>query len=231
MRLSVIIPAINEQAFISAAVQSAFDAGAAEVIVVDGGSSDDTIPEAKHCGAKVVSTSPGRARQMNHGARLSCGTVVLFLHADCRLPLGSAAAVERAIQAGSQWGFFRQRIDGTSLAYRLLESGNRLRAQLLRRVFGDQAMWATREMFESVGGFPDEPLMEDVIISRGLGRKFRPAEIKLPLPVNARRWKKYGVVRQTLRNWWIQIRFLMGAKPVDLSRSYRRHDAIRKDDQ
>jgi len=231
MRLSVIIPAINEQAFIASAVWSAIQAGATEVIAVDGGSSDDSVDEARQAGATVVTASPGRAKQMNHGAGLSTGTVVLFLHADCRLPPDAAGNIKLALAAGFTWGYFRQRIDSPGLKFRLLEFGNGMRAKYLRCVFGDQALWVTRESFLSAGGFPEMPLMEDVAISRQLRKSSPPARINLPLYVSPRRWQQHGVIRQTLRNWTIQLRYLLGAKPVDLARSYRRHDSQPDPDQ
>jgi hypothetical protein len=141
------------------------------------------------------------------------------------LPANVGKQILDAVGAGHEWGFFRQHIDSPGLLFRLLEFGNGIRARYLRRVFGDQAMWVTRSAFESVDGFPDEPLMEDVTISRRLGKRSRPFPISHRVVVNPRRWKKNGIIRQTLRNWLIQFRFLLGAKPADLACSYSRHDS------
>jgi rSAM/selenodomain-associated transferase 2 len=220
-RLSVVIPALNEQENIGQAIESARRFGSNEIIVVDGGSSDKTVDLATQAGAIVKTTEPGRAKQMNHGAAVCSGTVVLFLHADNQLPAGGRQFLDRALDAGAKWGCLRQRIDSSRRIYRMIERGNTLRARILGRVFGDQALWVTRTAFENAGSFPDWPLMEDVALSKRLRSVSRPAILKQAVTVSPRRWEQNGMIRQTLRNWSLQIRYLLGTRPEKLARLYR----------
>lgn len=225
MSLSVVIPAVNEADRIASAVGSSLAFGASESLVVDGGSSDRTASLAAAAGARVLTSPAGRAIQMNHGFANSSGAVVLFLHADSRLPENGRQQLDQAVQNGAAWGCLSQRIEGRHWLFRPIESGNRMRARWLHRVFGDQALWATRSAFQSAGGFPDVPLMEDILISRALSRNSgSPAVLPCQVITSARRWQQRGILRQTLENWSLQIRFALGTSPHDLARHYRRHD-------
>lgn len=225
MRLSVIIPAINERTNIASAIQSAWHAGAAEVIVVDGGSSDGTAELAQSYRGRVIRTEAGRARQLNEGARSAQGDWLLFLHADCRLSVAvgdQLAVVERNPLLG--WGAFRQRIDGRRPGYRLLELGNALRVTLLGMPFGDQAVFVRREFFERLGRFKSLPLLEDADFAARARRVSRPVLLPGPVLVSARRWKEAGLIRQTLHNWRILYGWRRGRSIEELARTYRRHD-------
>ncbi|HAB10957.1 MAG TPA: glycosyl transferase family 2, partial [Planctomycetaceae bacterium] len=146
-------------------------------------------------------------------------------HADCRLPADAAVQAEQ-ILADPQvvGGAFRQRIDADGWLYRLLEKGNAWRARCRQVPYGDQGLFVRRECFEAVGGFPVVPLMDDVMLARALRRLGRLEFLEGPLVVNARRWEKQGVVRQTLRNWFLLAAWRCGVSLDRLAGFYRRHD-------
>ncbi len=226
MNVSVVIPCVNEQAHIESAIDSARLAGAAEVLVADGGSCDETEHLARAQAAVVVRSEPGRARQMNAAAKIATGDVLLFLHADCRLPPNAVAQIARAFDNPRHvWGAFRQRIEAAGWIYRVIESGNAERIRWRRLAYGDQAIFVRRNAFCEVGCFDPVPLMEDVLLSRKLSRLARPLLLAGPVQVSARRWVQCGPLRQTLRNWWLVTLFRCGVSPERLARMYRRHDA------
>ncbi len=225
-RLSVIIPTLNEQDQVSLAIESAIlfaQGDSPEIIVVDGGSCDDSASRAEAAGARLFATAPGRAVQMNHGVAVSSGTVVLFLHADSQLPVNGWPVLKQALEHQACWGCFRQRIDHPRHFYRWIESGNAARARWMGRVFGDQALWITRQAWDRCGGYPEWPLMEDVEISRRLRKFSWPVLLQAQVTTSPRRWEKNGILRQTLLNWSLQIRHLFGSQPGDLAARYRPH--------
>ncbi len=225
--ISVVIPTINEQDSIVGAVESAFGAGAVEVWVADGGSTDSTIEFACQAGALVCCGDAGRAVQQNNGAKHATKTILCFLHADNRL---DSAALQQAARYFSEdeknrWSCFYQNIEATGIGYSLLQWGNAWRARWSGRVYGDQAITITRELFEVIGGFPEVDLMEDVLLSKTLRRQgLRPCVLAGPVKISARRWIKKGIIRQTLSNWWLLLRLRLGTKPNQLAKHYRRHD-------
>ncbi len=219
--VSVVIPTLDEQATVGGAIDSAWQAGAGEVIVCDGGSRDATESRARQAGAsKLVRSVPGRGIQLNAGARFARGEFVLFLHADSRLTPDCLRQL--AETRGAEWGGFRQRIDSPRMIYRWLEWGNAARVRWRRMPFGDQAIFVRRQLFKQVGGFPEVPLMEDVELSRRLRSTGRPVLLPGPVMTDARRWQRGGVVRQTARNWAIQIAHALGASPESLRHWYDR---------
>lgn len=226
MRISVIIPALNEVGYVARAVASAWRAGASEVLVADGGSSDATQRLAAAAGAMVINSPPGRAVQQNAAARCATGDVLLFLHADNWLAPAAGEQVHAAL-AGSDrvHGAFRQWIDASDRIYRWLERGNAERVRWCGLPYGDQAIFIRRAAFESAGGWPEVPLMEDVILMRNLRRQAWPLLLSGPVHVSPRRWQRHGVIRQTLRNWRLLLNFSLGVSPEQLAAQYRRHDA------
>ncbi|GIW96030.1 MAG: glycosyl transferase family 2 [Pirellulaceae bacterium] len=223
-RVSVIIPAINESDFVAGAVGSARKAGADEVWVVDGGSQDATVARATEAGAQVMGSLPGRAVQMNRGAEAAGGDILLFLHADCRLDSEAISQIRSAAPHDWIFGAFRQRIEADRWLYRIWERGNAWRVRWCGVVYGDQAMFVRRSDFWAAGGFEEEPLLEDLLLSLKLRRQRWPILLDGPVWVSARRWRRYGLVRQTLRNWAIVAAWYLGASPQRLARYYRRHD-------
>ena len=225
MKVSVVIPAINEARDIAEAVQSAWGAGAEQVIVADGGSQDRTREVASSAGCEVVDSPPGRGIQQNAGARRARGDVLLFLHADNRLGVETVRQVEAALDDSRfVGGYFRQRIRAAGVLFRCLERGNAVRAHWLRLPYGDQGLFVRRQAFQRMGGFPEIPLMEDVVFGRRLRSVGKLALLPGPLHVDARRWRRHGIVRQTFRNWCLLTLFKLGVSPTRLARRYRRHD-------
>ena len=224
MRISVIIPALNEAANIVRAVTSAQASGADEVVVADGGSGDETCLLAELSGARLVSCPRGRAVQQNVGARAATGDVLLFLHADNWLGKDAIAQVRSAAhrKKGNLCGSFQQRIEASPFIYRLLERGNAERVRWLGLPYGDQAIFMTRDLFNQVGGFPEEPFLEDVLLMQRLRRLSWPLLLPGPVHVSPRRWEQRGVLRQTLRNWAILTAFSLGASPQHLAWRYSR---------
>ena len=229
--ISIIIPAINEAHVIGDAVRRAWQAGADEVVVADGGSVDQTTRLATDEGALVADSALGRGQQLNAGAGMASGDVLLFLHADNWLVAGGCQQIRDAMVSGNvQFGAFEQRIENPRLIYRWIETGNRWRVTWRGLIYGDQGLFIRRELFKSLKGFPEIPIMEDLAFSRILKRQGRAVLLPGPTHVSARRWQHQGPVRQTLRNWYLSTAFLLGASPESLSQKYRRHDAIEPPD-
>lgn len=223
--VSVVIPALNEADGIAAAIESAFAAGAGQVIVADGGSFDDTVGLARQCGAEIKHSKLGRGAQMRSGAELASGPMLLFLHADNRLSQGCLKEIcDRNNRKNSRpdlfWGGFRQRIGTQGFAFRGLEWGNAARIKYRGMPFGDQAMFVSRSQYDSVDGMPDLPLMEDVALARQLRKQSWPTLLQNRVWVDPRRWEKRGVARQTARNWAIQIAHKCGVSESRLRRWY-----------
>lgn len=225
--ISVIIPTLFEEEGVASAIESAWAAGANQVIVADGGSSDETVRIARQRHAEVVVSEPGRGIQQNAGAAMATGDVLLFQHADCRLGPACLDQLREALIRDETlvFGGFRQRIDAADRKYRWLEHGNALRVRALGLVYGDQAIFVRRERFDQVGGFPSIPLMEDVSLIRRLRQSGdRPRLLAGPIEVSARRWQRTGVVAQTVRNWTLLWAYFCGVPPGTLIRFYPRHD-------
>ena len=218
--ISVVIPAINEEAVVVEAIGSAFDAGATEVILVDGGSTDSTMDIARQAGAtKIVRSLPGRGIQLNSGALMVDRDFVLFLHADNRL---AQDCLQQICELDSPtWGAFRQRIDSSRFIFRLIERGNALRVRLRGIPFGDQAVFIRKEAFDRNGRYSEIPLMEDVDFAKRMRKWERPVLLEGPVTINARRWQKHGPIRQTIRNWRIQLAYRFGVSPQRLVEWYR----------
>jgi rSAM/selenodomain-associated transferase 2 len=230
VRLSVIIPALNEAASISHAIGSSWAAGASEVIVVDGGSTDGTAAIASSLNCALIHSIPGRAVQQNTGAKLAKGDVLLFLHADNYLASKQVAEQIAAVMSvpSRLHGALTQRIDAPGLAYRLIERGNAARVRFCGLPYGDQAIFIRRATFFDQGGFPEEPILEDLMFMYRLRRLAWPVLLPGPVVVSSRRWEKHGVCHQTLRNWWLLAQYACGAKPTALAEHYRRHDEHRQ---
>jgi rSAM/selenodomain-associated transferase 2 len=225
VKIAVVIPALNEESAVGQAVASAWDAGAAEVVVADGGSDDRTCEVAMQQDAKVVRAARGRAWQQNAAARESTADVLIFLHADNRLCPSACDQIHEALaRPNVMCGAMRQRIEADGIGYRLVERGNACRVRWLGLPYGDQAIFVRRELFEELGGFPEVRLMEDLLLMKQLRRKAWPVLLPGPVYVDPRRWQRHGIMRQTLRNWWLLAAHKLGAHPDRLADHYRRHD-------
>jgi rSAM/selenodomain-associated transferase 2 len=217
--ISVVIPARDEEGRIELAIRSV--AGAEEVVVVDGGSSDGTRAAAQAAGAVVLSAPAGRGVQLDVGARAAGGDWLLFLHADTRLERGWSAAL-LALPPDVVGGAFRFAVDSSRWAYRIVEGGVRLRCRLMRLPYGDQAIFVRREVYVRTGGFPAYPVMEDVAFVRRLRREGSLAFLRPRALTSPRRWQRHGIVGTTLRNWWLVAQYAAGRRPEALARTYSR---------
>ena len=229
MRLSIIIPVLNVAETLAArlAALQAIRARGVEVIVVDGGSADDSAGRAAPLADRVITAPRGRGRQMNAGAERATGEVLLFLHADTILSGSVVERIEAALTGGALWGRFDVRIDGVSAMLPIVAALMNGRSRLTGIATGDQAIFITREAFARVGGFPDIPLMEDIAFSSTMRRMARPACLAEKVTTSGRRWEKHGVWRTILMMWWLRLRFWLGVSPQALAREYGyvpRHD-------
>ena len=225
-RLSIIIPTLNEAGGIVATLESLGELRRRghEVIVVDGGSSDGTANLAEGRADRVLAASAGRAGQMNAGARATAGDVLLFLHADSRLPDAADRLVLQGLAAGvAEWGRFDVRIASAHPLLRVVETMMNLRSRLTRICTGDQAIFVRREAFDAVGGYPDQALMEDVALSARLRRRSAPLCLRERCLTSARRWESQGVLRTIVRMWWLRLQYALGVAPARLARGYGTH--------
>ncbi len=219
--ISIIIPTLNESANIERAIAYARFVDDAEIIVVDGGSTDGTVERASALTEFVFRSTASRALQQNTGARHATGAVLLFLQADTFLKSGARRQIDLAMRDERiGWGAFRQRIDSPAAVFRIIERGNAIRARWLRLPYGDQGIFVRRRLFEEVGGFPEVPLMEEIRLMRKLRRKTRGCLLPGPLHVSPRHWQRNGVLRQTARNWAFVVAERLGVSPDRLARSY-----------
>ncbi len=225
MQVSVVIPTLNEASSIQKTIQRTWQGGADEVIVVDGGSQDDTCGIARGSGCEVLQTGPSRGVQLNLGATQAQGDVVLFLHADTWLETSGISQMRTALaDSPVLGGAFRQRIEAHGMRYRLLEWGNAQRVTWLGMAYGDQGIFLRRDFLEQIGGVPEIPLMEDIELMRAFLRHARPQLLSGPIHVSPRRWQQGGVVRQTLHNLALRARYRRGVPPEQLVRYYSHHD-------
>jgi rSAM/selenodomain-associated transferase 2 len=223
--LSVVVPTLEEESGIEETLRRlrAVLPEDGEIVVADGGSCDRTVPFASTL-ARVVRSKPGRGSQMNAGARAGRGSVLAFLHADAWLEEGALEeARERLRDPRVVAVFFRQRIESRHPFFRWVEFVADVRGRWLRCVYGDSGLVLRRETFEACGGFPEDPLFEDLGISAKLRRRGgRFERTRARIHVSARRWRRHGVLRQGLTNTWLTLRYLAGADPRRLAASYLR---------
>ena len=222
LELGVVIPALDEAEYLPRLLD---DLSRLElehvVLVVDGGSRDGTVAAARAGGAVVVRSRRGRARQMNAGARLLASRWLLFLHADSQLGDEALRAMEGHLRDDRrEAGHFRLFISHPHFHYRIIEEGQRLRERVLGLVYGDQGLLIRRDLFFKVGPYPDEPIMEDVILNRRLRRARRLVRLRAAISTSARRYEEEGRMRGWLRNVRLISRFLAGAKLRDLAARY-----------
>jgi rSAM/selenodomain-associated transferase 2 len=221
--LSVIVPVLNEAATIAAAMNALapFRERGAEIIVVDGGSTDETVALGRPLATFLIGAMRGRASQMNAGAAIARGHVLLFLHADTRLPADAdRLIVDGLARSGRAWGRFDVAIEGVHPLFPVIAAFMNARSRATGIATGDQAMFVTREAFAAVGGFPDIALMEDITLARRLKRVSRPLCLAARVTTSGRRWEKRGVLRTVLLMWRLRLAYFLGAKPEDLARRY-----------
>lgn len=221
--LTIIMPVLNEAAGLAAALQALepLRARGAQIIVIDGDSADNSAARAQAGGAQVINATRGRALQMNAGAQQASGEVLLFLHADTRLPFNADALIGQALAAGPKvWGRFDVRIAGKPRMFRVIAAFMNARSRWSGIATGDQAMFMTRAAFEAVGGFPAQPLMEDIELSKRLLTLSRPVCLRAPVVTSGRRWESRGVWRTVLLMWRLRLAYWRGAAPERLAELY-----------
>jgi rSAM/selenodomain-associated transferase 2 len=226
MRLTVVVPCLNEASGLPGLLDSlqALRARGGELIVVDGGSSDGTPAVARPWADRVIDAPRGRAAQMNAGAAAATGDVLVFLHADTRLPDDADAFIREGLaRSGRRWGRFDVSIAGAHLMLPLIAAAMNSRSRITGIATGDQAIFVTREAFAAAGGFPDIPLMEDVALTRKLKRLTRPLCLPQRATTSGRRWEKHGVLRTMLLMWRLRLAYALGADPRQLAARYAPH--------
>jgi rSAM/selenodomain-associated transferase 2 len=219
-RVSFVIPVLNEADGIAALLRDLrrrYPAG--ELIVVDGGSSDQTVAVAMPLSDQLLLSEPGRAGQMNLGGRVAQGEYILFLHADS-CPGVDAEGLEACLLGQPQWGFCRVRLSSNRAVFRVIEWFMTQRSRLSRVATGDQMLFLQSRLFEHTGGFDAIPLMEDVAYCKRLRRLARPVVIKVPVTSSSRRWEAQGVARTVLRMWLLRLAYFLGVPPARLWRHY-----------
>ena len=222
--LTIIIPVLNECGIIARLLASLapFRERGVEVVVVDGGSKDGTLTAAGPAADRLIVAPCGRARQMNAGAAAVHGPVLLFLHADTRLPANADELILNGLAAtGLEWGRFDVRIEGASRWLPFIAWLMNLRSRVTGIATGDQAIFVTRRAFDALGGFPDQALMEDVELSSRLLRRGRPLCLRPPAVTSGRRWASRGVWRTIVLMSWIRLLYFYGVAPDRLARLYR----------
>ena len=225
MRLAIIVPVLDEGSVIAASLQAlqVLRARGVRVIVADGGSRDETCARARTLADDVITAPRGRARQMNAGAAHigDAADVLLFLHADTRLPENADHLIAAAIARGVRWGRFDVRISGRSPWLGVVGRLMNLRSQWSGICTGDQAIFVERVLFETLGGYGDLPLMEDIDFSRRARRIAWPCALRPAAITSGRRWEQRGVWRTILQMWSLRWRYWRGVDPAVLARDYR----------
>jgi rSAM/selenodomain-associated transferase 2 len=223
MKVSIIIPVLNEDRLIADTLRtlSSYRESGHEIIVVDGGSRDSTVSIAAQAADRVLHGNTGRAAQMNQGIDAAQGDVLLFLHADTRLPEGAIANIVSAIEDGYFWGRFNVRLSGKHFLFRIIERMMNLRSCITGIATGDQAIFVSSESIRIAGGYPRLPLMEDIVFSKSLRNLGWPACIKQPVVTSSRRWEEQGIVQTVLLMWRLRLLFFFGVPAEKLARQYR----------
>ncbi|MBE9216168.1 TIGR04283 family arsenosugar biosynthesis glycosyltransferase [Plectonema cf. radiosum LEGE 06105] len=227
-KISIIIPTLNESKNIKATLASTQISTNIEVIVVDGGSQDNTIDIVQSLGIKVITGYQNRACQMNAGAMNATGDILLFLHADTLLPPNFDAMIRIGLQQPKTVaGAFSLRINAPQTGLRLVEWGVKFRSKWLQMPYGDQGIFITKKIFNDIGGFPELPIMEDFELVRSLKRLGGINLIPVPVITSPRRWLKKGVWQTTLINQIVIIAYFLGVSPNRIRSWYRGEKLIK----
>lgn len=226
--VSIIMPVLNEGKIISDTLSplQAMRAAGHQLIIIDGGSTDDTLEKTSALADMSLSSARGRARQMNTGAMHASGGVLLFLHADTRLPADGISVLLKALaKSGKAWGRFDVRLSGRHPLLRMVACMMNWRSRITGIATGDQAMFVRREAFQALNGFPDIPLMEDIALSSTLRRAFgSPLCLRVRVVTSSRRWEERGIMRTIMLMWKLRLAYFLGASPEQLARQYKQRE-------
>lgn len=220
-RLSIIMPARNEAAHIVASLLPLQSLrGELEIIVVDGGSTDDTAALATPLSDQLLKSPPGRARQMNAGAAAASAETLLFLHADTQLPANFMQLIAQALGEEKRWGRFDVKLQPSSPLLHLVARMMNWRSRLTGVCTGDQGIFVQRRLFTELGGYADLPLMEDIELSKRLRRYNKPVCLQPALTTSSRRWQQHGTLRTVVLMWWLRALYWLGVSPQRLAKWY-----------
>lgn len=220
-QISIVIPVLNEAGHLASKLQGLQGLrDRCQLVLVDGGSNDDSPVIAESLVDKVILSPRGRAKQMNAGAELADADVLLFLHADTRLSDDAVGLISQAIAEGFHWGRFDVAFDNAKPIFKLIAFMMNQRSRLTGIATGDQCLFVTRQAFQAVGGFPQIALMEDIAISSKLKKLGNPSCLKAKVLASARRWQQHGILKTILLMWRLRWAYFFGADPDDLAMRY-----------
>jgi rSAM/selenodomain-associated transferase 2 len=224
VRLSIIVPVLNEGLMLPLTLERLlpYRARGAEVIIVDGGSQDDSMDIARRSGVTVLNSARGRALQMNAGAQAASSDILVFLHADTELPADADQLIDAALRDSSHiWGRFNVCIKGRLRTLAVVSMLMNWRSRLTGIATGDQAIFVARSAFEKIGRFPEQPIMEDIELSKRLRALSRPVSLRAHVIVSARRWETHGVWRTIFLMWRLRWAYWRGVPANELANAYR----------
>ncbi len=219
---TIVIPTLNEEAEIQTCLMKlkGLREEGFEVIVVDGRSIDKTSQLLEGLCDQFISSKPGRAAQMNVGARKAKGEFIYFLHVDIQLPEKFSEVISSIEADRFCWGRFDVKLSGSHFLFRVIESMMNLRSRMTGIATGDQVIFVSKNLFQEVDGFPEIALMEDIAMSRNLKNICSPLCLRHKVLTSSRRWEKYGIISTTLKMWWLRFSYYIGVDPVRLARQY-----------
>ncbi|MDD2661255.1 MAG: TIGR04283 family arsenosugar biosynthesis glycosyltransferase [Methylococcales bacterium] len=221
MKFSIIIPTLNEEETIQPSLSALQPLrNQCEIIIVDGGSNDNTRILASILADEVIISAKGRARQMNNGARHAKGDVLIFLHADTGLPANALPLIQQNISDTRQWGRFDIQLSGDPFMLKVIAQMMNWRSRLTGVATGDQVIFVTRSAFEKAGRYPEINLMEDIALCKALKKISRPICLRDKVISSGRRWEQNGIYKTVLLMWSIRLRYYFGADPQTLAFLY-----------
>ena len=221
MNFSIIIPTLNEEKTIEACLLALQHLrNNCEIIIVDGGSADNTRVVAESLVDKVITSEKGRARQMNNGARQANGDILIFLHADTSLPENALPLIQQQLSSRGKWGRFDIQLSGKHFMLKVIAQMMNWRSKLMGIATGDQVIFVTRQAFEAVGQYPEINLMEDIVLCKALKKISPPINLKAKVISSGRRWEHNGIYTTMLLMWSLRLRYFFGADPQTLAFLY-----------